>query len=139
MKGEKQAFLDTQVLIYAFAENDPRAEAAEALLAGGGIVGVQTLNEFVAVAIHKLGMSRDEVLDALAALRILCPSPRPMTIETHDAALRIVGKYQYHISDALVIANALQASCSTLYSEDMQDGQVIEGLTIRNPFALHSL
>ena len=41
---------------------------------------------------------------------------------------------KYHIYDAPVIAAALEASCSTLYSEDMHDGQVIDGLTIRNPF-----
>jgi predicted nucleic acid-binding protein len=45
-----------------------------------------------------------------------------------------VERYGYYIYDALVIAAALEASCRTLYSEDMRDGQVIEGLTIRNPF-----
>jgi predicted nucleic acid-binding protein len=49
-------------------------------------------------------------------------------------ALRLASRYQYHIYDSLVIAAALQAACSILYSEDMRDGQVIEGLTIRNPF-----
>jgi len=54
--------------------------------------------------------------------------------KTHDIALPIAAKYGYHIFDSLMIAAALQASCKTLYSEDMQDGQVIDGLTIRNPF-----
>jgi len=133
MRGDK-AFFDTNVLIYAFAEDDPRTEAAEALLSRGGVLGVQTLNEFVAIAVRKLAMSWEEVLGALSALRILCPSPMPITVETHDTALRIAGQYRYHIYDSLIIAAALEASCSTLYSEDMQDGQVIEGLTIRNPF-----
>jgi predicted nucleic acid-binding protein len=133
MRGDK-VFFDTNVLIYAFAKDDLRAETAETLLAGGGVVGVQTLNEFVAVAVRKFAMPWDEVLDALSAIRVLCPSPVPVLMETHDAALRIVRRYGYHIYDALVIAAALEASCSTLYSEDMHDGQVIEGLTIRNPF-----
>ena len=75
-----------------------------------------------------------EVLEALSAIRALCPSCVPLTIETHDLALRLTDQYGYHICDSLVIAAALQASCGTLYSEDMRDGQVIEGLTIRNPF-----
>ena len=115
MKGDK-AFFDTNVLIYAFAKDDPRTEAAETLLDKGGAVGVQVLNEFVAVAVGKLVMPWDEVLEALSAIRVLCPSPVPLTMETHDAALGIVGRYGYHIYDSLVIAAALEASCSTLYS-----------------------
>jgi predicted nucleic acid-binding protein len=75
-----------------------------------------------------------EVLEALKAIRVLCPSPVPVTIRTHETALRLAGRYGYHIYDSLVIAAAIEASCSTLYSEDMRDGQRIEGLTIRNPF-----
>ena len=58
-----------------------------------------------------------------------------MTIETHETALRIIDRYGFRIYDALIIAAALAAGCTTLLSEDMQDGQVIEGkLTVRNPF-----
>ncbi len=134
MKGDR-VFFDTNVLIYAFAENDPRTGIAEALLAGGGVTGVQALNEFVTVAALKLAMPWEEVLEALRVLRVLCPSPVPVTVHTHEAALRIMGQFRYHIYDSLVIAAALEARCQTLFSEDMQDGQTIGGLTIRNPFA----
>jgi len=133
MRGDK-AFFDTNVLIHAFAKDDRRTEIAEALLAKGGLVGVQTLNEFVAVAVRKLAMPWEDVLEALSAIRSLCPSPLPVTIETHNTALHIAARYGYHIYDSLVVAAALLASCRTLYSEDMHDGQVIDGLTIRNPF-----
>ena len=130
-----RAFFDTNVLIYSVAENDPRSDAAEALLAGGGVISAHVLNEFVAVARRKLGMSWADVTEALDAIRIPCPSPVSITIETHDAALRIAQQYGYHIYDALVAAAALEAKCDTLYTEDMQDGQVIDDqLTIRNPF-----
>jgi predicted nucleic acid-binding protein len=79
-------------------------------------------------------MPWEDVLEALAAIRVLCPSPVPLTLETHDAALRIARRHGYHIYDSLVIAAALDASCGKLYSEDMHDGHVIDGLTIRNPF-----
>jgi predicted nucleic acid-binding protein len=133
MRGDK-AFFDTNLIVYAFAKDDPRADAAEALLAAGGVISVQVLNEFVAVALRKLAMPWDDVLAALDAILILCPSPAPLTIETHQMALGIAKKHKYHIYDALVIASALETSCKTLYSEDLQDGQAIGGLTIRNPF-----
>ena len=130
----EKAFFDTNVLVYAFTEADQRSGVAETLLGRGGRVGVQVLNEFVAVTKRKLGMPWKDILRALDAIRLLCPSPVPMTIEIHESALRIAGRQGYHIYDALVIAAALQSGCTTLYSEDMRDGQVIEGLTIRNPF-----
>ena len=66
---------------------------------------------------------------------MLCPAPVPLTIETHDSALQMASRYRFSLYDALIAAAALGADCSTLYSEDFQDGQVIEGrLTVRNPF-----
>jgi predicted nucleic acid-binding protein len=130
-----RAFLDTNVLIYALARGDPRVTRAQELLAQGGVVSVQILNEFVSVALRKIRMPWKDMMEALDAIRILCPSVVPITVETHEAALRIAQKYGYGIYDALVAASALEADCSTLYSEDLQDGQRIDNrLTIRNPF-----
>ncbi|MBZ5720004.1 MAG: PIN domain-containing protein [Acidobacteriia bacterium] len=128
-------FLDTNVLIYAVAKNDLRASQAEALLASGGIVSIQSLNEFVSVARRKLDMSWKEVKELLDAICILCPDPVPISLDTHKAAVAIAEKYGYGVYDALVVSAALEAGCKTLYSEDLQDGQVINRqLTIRNPF-----
>ncbi len=130
-----KAFVDTNVLIYAMAEDDPRRAQAEDLLASGGVLSVQVLNEFVSVARRKILMSWKDVTEALDVFRILCPSPLPITIEMHEAALRIAEKHGYSIYDALVVAAALEAGCATLYSEDLHDGQIIDGqLAIRNPF-----
>jgi predicted nucleic acid-binding protein len=97
---------------------------------------VQVLNEFVSVARRKILMSWSDVTEALDAFRVLCPSPLPITIEMHEAALKIAEKHGYNIYDALVVAAALEAGCATLYSENLHDGQTIDGqLTIRNPFA----
>ncbi len=128
-------FFDTNILIYALAQNDLRGSRAEALLATGGTVGVQVLNEFVSVARRKLRMSWKDVNEALDAIRVLCPSAIPITISTHEKALRVAEDHGYEIYDALVVAAALEAGCEVLYSEDLQHGQVIDGkLTIRNPF-----
>jgi predicted nucleic acid-binding protein len=130
-----RAFFDTNILVYVVGQKDERTDTAEALLAGGGIISVQVLNELANVSRKKLRMSWEEIDEALAAVRVLCPSPLPLTIDTHDAGRRIAAKYGYSIFNGLIAASALEAECDTLYSEDLQDGQVIEGrLTIRNPF-----
>jgi predicted nucleic acid-binding protein len=130
-----RAFLDTNVFVYAIVQDDPRSHDAEELIAEGGKVSVQVLNEFAAVARRKTNMAWGEIQLALEAIKILCPDPLPITLETHQEALVIAEKYGYKIYDALIVASALEARCTILYSEDMQDGQVIDqGLTIRNPF-----
>lgn len=131
-----KAYLDTNVLIHAVAENDPRNARAEELLASGGVISVQNLNEFTSVARRKMSMSWREVAEAVNAFQILCPAPLAVTLELHEAGRKIAEKHGYSIYDALVIAAAMEAGCTTLYSEDLQDGQVIEGqVTVRNPFA----
>ena len=131
-----KAFFDTNILVYVVGQKDERTSTAEALVANGGVISVQVLNELASVSRRKLGLSWEDLGDALAALRVLCPSPTPLTTDTHDAGLRIAAKYGFPFYDALIAAAALEAECITLYSEDFQDGQVIEGrLTVRNPFA----
>jgi len=130
-----KSFFDTNVLVYALAEGDPRSVIASALLAKGGVLSVHVLNEFVAVARRKLKTPWPQVLEALKQFRILCEEPVSLTIQIHEKALEIAERYGYTIYDSLVIAAALESRCSILYSEDMRGGQKIEGLTILNPFS----
>lgn len=68
-------------------------------------------------------------------MRTLCPTIAALTLEMHELGLKIAERYGYALYDPLVIEAALTAKTATLYSEDMNDGQVIEDtLTIRNPF-----
>jgi predicted nucleic acid-binding protein len=129
------AFFDTNVFVYAIIQDDPRSDHAEELIAKGGTVSVQVLSEFAAVARRKTKMPWIEIRLALDSIKALCPNPLPVTIDTHREALAIAERYGYKIYDALMVASALEARCAVLYSEDMQDGQVIDHrLTIRNPF-----
>lgn len=130
------AFFDTTVLVYILKEGDKKSEIADQLLAAGGVLSVQVLNEFAHVARRKLGMSWEEIEEALANIRGLCSPPAPLTIETHATALKIAKRYGFQIYDSLVLASALETQCSILYSEDRQHGQKIESLTIHNPFLL---
>jgi predicted nucleic acid-binding protein len=127
-------FLDTNIIVYAFSANDPRATTAEALLESGGVISIQVLNELVNVWRRKQGRGWDEVDDALAVLKVLLDPPQPLTAELHEAAVKIARARGFSICDSLIIAAALQAGCPILYSEDLQHGQTIEQLTIRNPF-----
>jgi predicted nucleic acid-binding protein len=130
-------FFDTNVLVYVVGQHDERTGKAEELLAAGGVISVQVLNELASVSRKKLGMSWDEVSEALGAVRALCSPPVQLTVDMHDASLRLAARYGFAFYDALIIAAALEAECAMLYSEDFQDGQIIEGrLTVRNPFVL---
>ena len=130
-----KAFFDTNLLIYGAIGEDPRSGRSEELLSAGGTVSVQVLNEFVSVARRKLQTSWTDVRTALQWIRILCPDPVALTMGIHEDAVRIAERYGFRIYDALIAAAALQANCDVLYTEDLQDGQVIDKkLTIRNPF-----
>jgi len=129
-----KAFFDTNILIYAFSVGDPRRSLALDLLLAGGTVSVQTLNEFVNVVRGKMKVDWLEVLVWLDTVTKLCPPPIPVTLAVHHRGLEIAQACGYHIYDSLMLAAALEASCTVFYSEDMQDGHAIDGLTIRNPF-----
>lgn len=128
------AFLDSNVLIYAFT-TDERAGAALDLLQARPTISVQGLNEFANVARRKLGMNWQELREAVSALRVFCPTIVPIDLAIHDEALRIAERYGYAMFDALVVASALAADADTLWSEDMQHGMVVDGrLRIASPF-----
>jgi predicted nucleic acid-binding protein len=98
------------------------------LLQQGGTISVQVLNEFAHIAHRKLKRRWPDIVEALAALRVLFPDPQTVSLAAHQAAVSIAERYG--------VALYLEAGCSSLLSEDMHNGRVIEGrLMIRNPFA----
>ena len=128
-------FLDTNILVYATDERDARGRIAVSIIAQGGVISVQVLNEFASVMRRKLHWGWPEIEATLAALRHFCPAPRPVDVRTHERALSIAGQTGYAIFDSLLVASALIAGCTALLTEGMQHGRVIDGrLTIRNPF-----
>ncbi len=127
-------FLDSNVLVYAFS-SDERAATAQMLLQRGCAISVQGLNEFANVARRKLRLSWPEIREALAAIRVMCRTIRPIDADTHDMAIDLAERYGFAMFDALIVAGALQVDARTLWSEDMHDGLVVAGkLRIANPF-----
>lgn len=129
-----KVFLDTNILLYLLSADSIKAEKAEDVVASGGIISVQVLNEFASVASRKLQMPLEDIQEILSQIRTIC-TVEPITVDTHDRGMQLAMQYSLSIYDTMIVAAALLAGCTTLYSEDMHDGQVIDQqLTIRNPF-----
>ena len=128
------SFFDTNILIYLASGDASKADRAEATIAGGGSISVQVLNELANVARRKMQMSWDDAHTFLNMLRGVL-TVHPITVETHEAGLRLAERYGLSIYDSMIVASALGAGCDTLWSEDMQHGMKLdEGLRIANPF-----
>ena len=127
-------FFDTNVLIYAFAADDPRSARAEALIADGGVIGVQVLNEFTNVTRRKLRWRWGQIEASLAVIEELLGPARALTVAIHAKALVLARDHALAFYDALILAAALDAGCHELFSEDLQHGQKFDALTVENPF-----
>jgi predicted nucleic acid-binding protein len=128
------AFFDTNVLLYLLSGNSDKADRAEELLANGGVISAQVLNEFAAVASRKLGKAWPDIRNILDVFCAVCVV-EPVSLATHSRALEIAERHGYSIYDSNIIAAALIADCKVLFSEDMHHGHVVERrLVIRNPF-----
>lgn len=130
-----RAFFDTNVLLYGYAADDRRSGRAQELIELGGAISVQCLNEFASVARRKLGMSWERTNEALAVITSLCDPIVTLDVALHRQGLMVAEASNLSIYDSMIIAAALMGGCDTVYSEDMQHGQLIEGrLRIVNPF-----
>jgi len=126
-------FFDTNILVYALSTERAKAERSISLMDIGGVISVQGLNEFTLVARRKYRLDWPLVRARLKDLRDIL-TVVPVTVETHQRGIEISERYGFGVYDSMIVAAAQLAGCTTLYSEDMQDGQVIDGLTICNPY-----
>lgn len=130
-----KAFIDTNVVIYALGPNSNKARLAAPLFAAKPFISTQVLSETANVATKKLALPSSEVRKLLTTLESMCRVEILIPATMHFA-LDIAERYGFSWYDSLIIATALDAGCDTLYTEDLQHGQLIEGrLTITNPFA----
>ncbi len=131
-------FVDTNILIYAHDARDPRKQACarelirRLLRERRGVLSLQVLQEFFAAATRKLGMSSED-----ARRRVVQYSRFDVvTLGVADmvAAVDLHRLHRLSIWDALIVRAALNGACTTLHTEDMQSGYMVEALTFRNPF-----
>ena len=127
-------FADTHIAVYALDADPQRHERAFAILQRRPVISTQIVNEFINVLTGKQRVPRNRVNRYARILLRRCEVVS-LTPQTVEKAIFIGERYQCSHWDALVVAAALLSSCDTLYSEDLQDGQVFEGcLTVNNPF-----
>jgi predicted nucleic acid-binding protein len=127
-------FLDTNILLYLASDQSGKADRAERLVADGGTISVQVLNEIANVARRKMRMSWTETHGFLEMLRGLLPVV-PVTVETHETGIALAERYGFSIYDAMIAASAHLSGCDKLWSEDMQHGMAVDDrLQIVNPF-----
>jgi predicted nucleic acid-binding protein len=126
-------FIDTNIVVYAYAAG-PKQERAGELLAGATI-SVQVLNEFANVALRKLGYDEAKLEQRIDSIRGQVNTIVPIDEPTHDLARDIVFRHKLNFYDSALLASALLADCELFYSEDMHNGLIIEDqLTICDPF-----
>lgn len=134
--SEVEDFFDTSVLLYLLSEDFGRADRVEQLLAERGTISVQVLSELASVALRKLRMSLRDVREILDTVRAVC-RVEAVTVATHDRGLAIHERYGFSLYDSILVSSALIVGAKVLYSEDLQDGQVIDGqLRVINPFLM---
>ena len=129
-----EAFFDSNILIYAHTQSGAKSETARELLASGGSVSVQVLNETANTLSRKFRLNWLHIAQIIDSVSETCPDPRPLTLATNRTALSICERFRFGFYDGLIIASALEAGCRTLYTEDLHHGQVIDGLRFENPF-----
>lgn len=128
------SFLDTNILVYFSIQDSAHSGRAAEIVEAGGEISVQVLNEFANVARSKMQMEWDEISEAVDFICSLL-QVHPLTMDTHLGALALAERHRLHLYDAMIVAAALEAGCTTLYSEDMHDGLPVAGrLRIVNPF-----
>jgi predicted nucleic acid-binding protein len=131
-----KVFIDTNILVYSLSADSSRStKAREALLSSPeAVISSQVINEFINTCLKKNLLSIDDAAQAANGfMRALHFAPVHET--TINRALRLVKKYKYSFWDSLIVASALENSCSVLLTEDLQHGQVINNrLKIVNPF-----
>ncbi|MDH4541825.1 PIN domain-containing protein [Sulfitobacter faviae] len=127
-------FADTNVVLYLL-DDGPKAERAEEILGQGPRISLQVLNEAMVNCRRKAGLSWEDTGAFLEGIKSLCPV-EDLTIKTHQVGRALAAKYQLSVYDSMIVSAALIAGCTTLWTEDMHDGLLVEDrLRVVNPFA----
>ena len=128
------AFFDSNIVLYSVGSVPAKADRSDALLAGGGWISVQVLNEIANVAQRKMRYSwarTRALLDTLTALVEVVDLKQAV----HRLGLLLAERFRLSVYDGMIVAAAVESGCDVLYSEDMHHGLVVAGrLRIENPF-----
>jgi len=129
--------LDSNVLLYNHDSNAGHAHkkaTAARLLNEYPAVSSQAISEYFNVMLKKHKANKNDLIRATVLWLEKC-HVQPVTLSTVRTANRLIDRYDFQLFDGLIVASAIEAKCDILYSEDMQNGQLIDDtLKIVNPF-----
>ena len=144
MSADRGEFVDADVLVYALDSSAGEKHATAGALIerlwdeGVGCVSVQVLQEFFVTVTRKIPkpLSADDALDRVRDLKAWTVfSPKADDV---IAAVNLHKRHSINFWDAMIVQAASEMRCDVLWTEDLNDGQVLEGVTVRNPFALRA-
>lgn len=122
------------MLVYAFGDDDFRRDRAIELIADGGFISAQVLNEFTNTMLNKVKRNWPNVEQALKRLEVIVFDVVPLTRATHASAVDLARAHKLEWFDSLILASALESGCDRLITEDFQNGRKFGKLQIVNPF-----
>jgi len=131
------AFIDTNLFVYTQRADDPRKQriARETIDRFSCVASTQVLKELCNIFTRKFPIPVEALQSILAAIRVACEID-VVDNAAIDEALLLHRRYGFSFFDCLILASALRRGCKYLFTEDMRDGQVINGtLKIVNIFA----
>ncbi len=135
-------FVDTNIIVYSrdasekLKEPIARTYLEKLWRDQSGVISTQVLDEYYVIVTKKLkpGLSQKVAWEDICALMAWGPLPIDMAV-LHQAKL-IEEKYTISWWDSMIVAAAKIVGCKTIYSEDLSNGQIIEGIKIVNPFLI---
>ena len=141
MKRGSRAFLDTNILLFCFSDADrhkrsrARALVRSALVDHDAVISYQVVQEFLNVATRGPKRQMNQAQAQLYLARVLTPLCEVFPdAALYSTALSIADETGWSFYDSLIVSAGLTAGCVKVLTEDLQDGRVIRGLTIRDPF-----
>ncbi|MBQ0165567.1 MAG: PIN domain-containing protein [Treponema sp.] len=135
-----KSFIDTNLFLYSYDENEVEKKHKSIVFLekirkqGYPLISTQTIGEFFNIATKKFKIEKDIVIGICEQISSQYPVYE-ISVENVFHALQISKDSQLSYWDSLIVAVASDAGCSTVYSEDLSDGQIISGVRIVNPFA----
>jgi len=132
-----KVFLDTNIIIYLYSvdEGDKRDISCKFVNNADCITSIQAMNEASNVWFRKHGLGKAEITRYLDEIEAVCKDVMLIRRKTINLAVELKDRYGYSFYDCLMLASAIEANCTLILTEDMQDGQIIDGtLKITNPF-----
>jgi predicted nucleic acid-binding protein len=139
---EIKAFLDTNILVYAYdlSAGGKHLSARKIVMdlweTGTGVISTQVLQEFFVTVTRKIAKPISPLKAQMIVADLLKWKVVVITGDVILDAIAIQAKNKFTFSDSMIVAAATTENCETLYSEDLPDGQLLDGVRIKNPFSV---